>query len=364
MKNLYEVLGVEKTATNEEIQKAYRKLAMKYHPDRNPGDDEATEKFKEAVAAYEVLSDDDKRRHYDMVGEAPRRTGNAPPPPSYDDFLRNFFNGQQTNRQNGTNLMTEVVIDLEDVLTGKEIEIPHTTKKTCPDCEGAGGDKIVCHECGGSGWRRAQHSMRGQNMFVQQSCNTCQGKGYKIGAPCDKCSGRGMTEEGENILKLVIPPGIPDGGQMIFKGCGGPGKNGGRPGHLIVTIAVREHNLYKRLDDGNLLIKVPVSFTQLVLGDELEIPTLDKKVVNFRIPPKSTAGRKMRLAGQGLPKHHESPERGDILAELMLEVPQGANEELVALVEKMAKFDEDGSVYPRKKHLKDVCAGLNNNREA
>jgi molecular chaperone DnaJ len=300
-----------------------------------------------------------------MVGEVPRHTGNATPPPSYDDFLRNFFNGhQQPNRQNGVNFVTEVVIDLEDVLTGKEIEIPHTTKKTCNQCNGVGGDKLVCHECGGSGWMRMHKSVRNQNIFVQQSCNACQGKGYKIGAQCDKCGGKGIVEEGESVLKLVIPPGIQDGGQMIFKGCGGPGKNGGRPGHLIVTIVVRDHDLYKRLDDGNLLIKVPVSFTQLVLGDEIEIPTLDKKIVNFRIPPKSTAGRKMRLAGQGLPKYHESDERGDILVELMLEIPQGANEEIVALIEKMAKFDENGAVYPQKKHFKDMCAGLNNNLEA
>jgi molecular chaperone DnaJ len=364
MKNPYEVIGVEKTATSEEIQKAYRKLAMKYHPDRNPGDDEAVEKFKEVQEAYEILNDEQKKAYYDRMGEAPRRTGTPPPPPSYDDFLRNFFNGQQQGRQNGSNVMREILIDLEDVLTGKEIEIPHTSKATCGACEGVGGDKLVCHECNGSGWLRMQHSQRAQNMFVQQSCPTCLGKGYKVGPPCEKCNGKGLTEEATNVLKLVVPPGIPDGGQMIFKGCGNPGKNGGRAGHMIVSIAVRDHSLYKRLDDGNLLIKVPVSFPQLVLGDEIEIPTLDKKVVNFRIPPKSTAGRKMRIAGQGLPKHHETTERGDILAELMLEVPNGANEELVGLVEKLTKFDADGDIYPRKKHLKDLCGQLDNNREA
>jgi molecular chaperone DnaJ len=362
MPNYYEVLGVEKTAASEEISKAYRKLAMKYHPDRNPGDEAAVEKFKEVAAAYEVLSDQDKRAYYDRVGEVPRQNGNQPPPPPYEDLLRNFFNQQQNGKQPGGNLITEVLIDLEDVLSGKEVEIPHTSKTVCNECEGAGGDKLVCHECNGSGWIRTQQ--RNQNMVMQQSCRTCNGKGYRIGASCDKCEGKGTLSDNEKVLKLVIPPGIPDGGQMIFRGCGNPGKNGGRPGHLIVTIAVRDHKLYARLDSGNLLIKVPVTFTQLVLGDELEIPTLDQKVVNFRIPPKSTAGRKMRLAGQGLPKHHESQERGDILAELVLEVPQGCNEELIALVEQMAKFDEDGAVYPRKKQIKDMCAGLNNNREA
>lgn len=360
MPTLYETLGVEKTATSEEISKAYRKLAMKYHPDRNPGDPVACEKFKEVASAYEILNDEQKRAYYDRTGgEAPRRgAGPQPQQHSYDDFLRNFFHGQQQSGvRHGQNVVKEFVIDLEDVLSGKEVDIPHTTKKTCKECDGAGGAKLVCHECNGNGWIRTQHN--GNNMFVQRTCQTCGGKGFKIGAPCDKCSGKGVSDAEENVLKLKIPPGIPDGGQMIFKGCGHPGKNGGRTGHMIITIAVRDHDLFKRLDDGNLLIKVPVTYTQLVLGDELEIPTLDRKVINFRIPPKSASGRKMRLAGQGLPKHHETTERGDLFAELSLEVPTNGSEELIALIEKLAKYDEDGAIYPKKKHFKDVCAELN-----
>lgn len=360
MPTLYETLGVDKTATSEEISKAYRKLAMKYHPDRNPGDAEAVERFKEVASAYEILSDEEKKAYYDRTGGETPRQQSGPQPNDMHDFFRHFFHaqqGQQQGRQNGANIMKEFVINLEDVLSGKEIDIPHTTKKVCKDCDGIGGVTLVCHECNGNGWIRTQQS--GGNMFVQRTCQTCSGKGYKIGTSCNKCSGRGVSESEDSVLKLKIPGGIPDGGQMIFKGCGHPGKSGGRAGHMIVTIAVREHDLFKRLEDGNLLIKVPVTYTQLVLGDELEIPTLDRKVINFRIPPKSSSGRKMRLAGQGLPKHHETSERGDLYAELSLEVPTNGSEELIALIEKLAKYDEDGAIYPKKKHFKDVCSELN-----
>ncbi len=334
-RDYYEVLGVEKAASEDDIKKAYRKAAMKFHPDRNPGDKTSEEKFKEVSEAYEVLSDENKRAAYDRHGHAgvdPNMAGGFGGGPAgganfadiFGDVFGDIFgaNGrgqQRTNR--GSDLRYTLEISLEEAVHGTKVNIRVPTLVDCETCEGSGARKgsspVSCTTCGGRGEVRMQ-----QGFFsVQQTCPTCRGKGRMIKDPCPACRGQGRVQKEKN-LEVKIPAGVDTGDRIRLAGEGESGGAGGMAGDLYVQIVVREHNLFKR-DGADLFCEVPISFVDAALGGEIEIPTLDGRV-KLKIPEGSQSGKQFRLRGKGV-----SPVRGggpgDMLVKVMVETPVKLN---------------------------------------
>jgi len=353
--NYYEILGISKTATEEEIKKAYRTLAKQYHPDRNPGDKDAEEKFKKVQEAYDTLSDATKKRDYDYMGQGTDELDDTysmyrGPFDTYDEYFQNIFGNMPTEGEHGDHIIIQVKTDLEGVLKGSKLDIEFSRKDLCEDCCGRGGTLDKCRQCNGSGW----YIIRGKNATVKRGCPTCNGSGKSISNQCKDCNGSGFGPPKTDRLVSVIPPGVTSGKQFAFKGRGNPGRNGGRPGNVFVMVTVEDHELFKRGPDGSLHCEVPVTYTQLVLGDEIEIPTLDHKKLGFRIPPGTQSGAKFRLQKQGLPKRLISDEDvkpndlGDMFVEIKLETPVNLKQEQIEIMEKLAKYDESGH-YPLKK---------------
>lgn len=331
-RDYYEVLGVERGATEQEIKKAYRRVAMRYHPDRNPDDDTAEEKFKEATAAYEVLTDADKRAAYDRFGHAAvdgsGGSGGFDGGASFSDIFGDVFGdifgggrGAGRGPARGADLRYNLEIDLEEAVRGTTVTIRVPTMVSCETCHGSGARKgsspINCTTCGGVGQIRMQ-----QGFFaVQQTCPNCRGKGKVIADPCGACHGRGMTEE-TRTLSVKVPPGVDTGDRIRLSGEGEAGPDGGPPGDLYVQIAVREHPIFER-DGKHLFCEVPISFADAALGGELEVPTLDGRV-KLKIPPETQTGKLFRLRGKGV-----TPVRGgatgDLLCRVVLETPINLN---------------------------------------
>lgn len=358
----YQILDLSKTATKEEIQKKYRKLAMQYHPDRNPGDKEAEDKFKELQLAYETLNDPIKRRNYDHYGQG--NFNQNPFSTSYDDLF-DFFQSRNQPKEyvaHGDHIVIQLKIDLEAVLKGSEIDLEFKKKDLCSVCEGEGGVKESCKICNGQGW----HVIKGPNVQVKKACTSCEGKRWNITSVCKACRGSCYTEPKPDRLEAALPAGVENGQQIIFKARGNPGKKGGRPGNLIVEITIENHILFKRALKGDLYCDVPVTYNQLVLGDEVELPVLDGKKIAFRIPAGTQSGSKLRLKKQGVPKfctdstNLKPDDYGDLIVELKLETPINLTNEQVALVEMMAKHDEQLEHYPLRKEFKKVTERLKN----
>lgn len=331
----YEILGVSKDASAQDIKKAYRRLAMKYHPDRNPDDASAEAKFKEASEAYEVLSDDQKKAAYDRFGHAgvdPNMGGGGAGPGGADfgdifgDVFGDIFGrgrggGQRNNR--GADLRYTLELDLEDAVKGTTVEIRVPTYVICGTCDGSGAKKgsepVNCNTCGGSGQVRMQ-----QGFFsVQQTCPTCHGKGKVIKDPCDACHGQGRIEE-RKTLSVKIPPGVDTGDRIRLAGEGEAGTNGGQTGDLYVQVAVKDHAIFQR-EGKDLYTEVPISFVDAALGGELEVPTLDGRV-KLKIPQETQTGKLFRLRGKGV-----TPVRGgnagDLLCRVILETPVSLNKD-------------------------------------
>ncbi|NNM51028.1 MAG: molecular chaperone DnaJ [Pseudomonadales bacterium] len=334
-RDYYEILGVEKAASEDDIKKAYRKAAMKFHPDRNPGDKTSEEKFKEVSEAYEVLSDENKRAAYDRHGHAgvdPNMAGGFGGGQAgggnfadiFGDVFGDIFgaNGrgqQRTNR--GSDLRYTLEISLEEAVHGTKVNIRVPTLVDCESCDGSGARKgttpVSCTTCGGRGEVRMQ-----QGFFsVQQTCPTCRGKGRMIKDPCTTCRGQGRVQKEKN-LEVKIPAGVDTGDRIRLAGEGESGGAGGMAGDLYVQIVVREHNLFKR-EGADLFCEVPISFVDAALGGEIEIPTLDGRV-KLKIPEGSQSGKQFRLRGKGV-----SPVRGggpgDMLVKVMVETPVKLN---------------------------------------
>lgn len=361
--NYYDILGVSKTFTEEELKKRYRKLVMETHPDRNPGDKEAEERFKQIQTAWEVLSDPDKRREYDTYGEVGRRQ-QGPGPGAYHSHFEDFFDffreGAQQKGQHGDHIILQVKCDLDSVLKGSEIDIEFKKRELCPDCEGEGGEHGECKQCEGKGFQ----IMHGQNMTVKKGCPHCAGKGWNLTNTCKTCKGSCLTEPKPDRIQAPLPAGVENGMQFQFRGRGNPGKKGGRPGNLVVKVVVEDHLLFKRGLKGDLHCEVPVTYTQLVLGDEVELPVLDGKKIGFRIPPGTQSGAKLRLKKQGVPKFPGDPTKmkpedyGDIIVELKMETPTSLNNEQIAHIEMMAKFDGNMEHYPIRKEFRKTTERL------
>lgn len=330
-RDYYEVLGVERGADETEIKKAYRRVAMKHHPDRNAGDAESEEKFKEANEAYEVLSDPQKRAAYDQFGHAGvdgqggGGFGGGGGSANFSDIFGDVFGdifGAAAGRgrsgpQRGADLRYNLEIDLEDAVQGSTVKIRVPTLENCEECNGSGARKgsspVSCTTCGGAGQIRMQ-----QGFFsVQQTCPNCRGKGKMIKDPCGGCHGRGRVEK-QKTLSVKIPPGVDTGDRIRLAGEGEAGPEGGGPGDLYVQVAVRPHNIFQR-DGKHLYTEVPISFTDAALGGELEVPTLEGRV-KLRVPPETQTGKLFRLRGKGV-KPVRGGTVGDLLCRVVVETP-------------------------------------------
>ncbi|MBN7795109.1 molecular chaperone DnaJ [Parahaliea mediterranea] len=328
-RDYYEVLGVERGTDEKEIKKAYRRVAMKYHPDRNPDDPDADHKFKEATEAYDVLMDREKRAAYDQFGHAgvdPSMGGGAGGfggggfSDIFGDVFGDIFGGGGRGRggpQRGSDLRYTLDVSLEDAVRGTTVEIRVPTLANCEECDGSGARKgsspTTCGTCGGMGQVRMQ-----QGLFaVQQTCPTCRGRGKTITDPCRKCHGQGRVEQSKT-LSVKVPPGVDTGDRIRLSGEGEAGPEGGPPGDLFVQISVRQHPIFER-DGKHLYCEVPITFVDAALGGELEVPTLDGRV-KLKIPAETQTGKLFRLRGKGV-KPVRGGSVGDLLCRAVVETP-------------------------------------------
>ncbi len=356
-RDYYQVLDVPRTATEADVKKAYRRLAMKYHPDRNPGDKEAEEKFKEAKEAYEVLCDADKRAIYDQHGhagiDASRHSGGRggfSGAEAFGEMFGEMFGdifgggrrggGRQVFR--GADLKYELELDLAQAVFGHTQEIDVTKLAECDTCGGSGAAKghkpSACDTCNGLGQVRIS-----QGFFqLQQPCPTCRGTGHVIKNPCDHCLGQGRVRRSKR-LAVKIPAGVDTGDRIRLSGEGEAGRNGGPPGDLYVEVHVREHEIFER-DGENLSCQVPVSFATAVLGGSVEVPTLDG-AVSLKIPAETQSGRVFRLRDKGV-KPVRGGSRGDRFCTVVVETPVNLSGEQRELLRKFEESLKKGG----KKH--------------
>lgn len=339
MKNLYEIMGLKKNASIDDIKKSYKVLAIKYHPDANPGDEKCCERFKEIQSAYDILSDPVKKKEYDhhgsINGNSRSRTG--PMNSVFDDFFGDVF-GRKSRKKRGDNILLQCIIDLEDVINGKEYVMNYNRHVICKDCDGKGGKLDVCEQCNGKGVQM----IRGSNMNVQISCSACNGVGKLISDTCNTCNGFGVSGEEQVDYKFNVPVGAETGMRFGFQGLGNPCPDSGEYGDLFIIIMVKEHGIFTRLRDGGVLCEVPVSYTQLVLGGEIEVPVVDKEIVLFTIPPGTQPNTKFRLKGKGLPKFNNKNTiyRGDQFVQVNLEIPTSVEGRYKEIIEELAILEK------------------------
>jgi molecular chaperone DnaJ len=355
-RDYYQVLGVERHASEEEVKRAYRRLAVKFHPDKNPGDPHAEEKFKELGEAYDILMDADKRAAYDRFGHAAFAQGSAGFGGGFHDpfdifrevfgggggigggIFETFFGGgggpHQEDRQRGSDLRYDMQITLEEAAFGVEKEVEVRKLDACDKCHGTGAEpgsrSIKCPTCAGRG-----QVVTSRGFFhVSQTCPRCHGVGHVVEKPCRECRGEGRLEKTSRI-KLKIPAGIADGSRLRSARNGEAGIRGGPQGDLYVVIHVREHEIFQREED-NLYCEVPIPFSIAALGGEVEVPTLDGKA-HVKVPAGTQSGQVFKLRGKGI-VHVNSRDRGDLMARLMVEVPTRLNAEQRAKLEEFASL--------------------------
>jgi molecular chaperone DnaJ len=342
-RDYYEVLGVQKGASKDDIKKAYRKLAVANHPDKNPGDHHAEERFKEATEAYEVLGDEQKRQAYDQFGFAgvEGMGGGAGGAHDFSSVFRDFEDifgfgdfsgifgdifggsrrqGGRSRPNQGRNLRYDVELEFEQAVFGTSLEISYSREDTCQTCQGsgaqAGGGRRVCGTCQGSGQVR-----RSSGFFsIAQPCPTCGGEGYVVERPCRDCQGAGTSKKRQKI-KVTIPAGVDDGKRVVIPGQGDAGPNGGQPGDLYVFIRVKSHRFFER-DGVDLYCAMPLTPTQATLGAEIVVPTIEGKKIKLSVPPGAQHGKILRIREEGVPQ--QGGRRGDMYVKLMLRVPQAA----------------------------------------
>ncbi|MBN2444478.1 MAG: molecular chaperone DnaJ [Spirochaetales bacterium] len=365
-RDYYEVLGVQKNASKDEIKKEYRKLAIKYHPDKNPGDKEAEEKFKEATEAYEVLADDKKRQTYDQFGfagiEGMAGGGSHDYTSVFRDFedifgdfsgfFDSFFGGSGTRRKKqstrgrrGADLRYDVKIAFTDAAFGTKVDVSFVRNESCTTCGGTGADKgskrKLCPGCGGSGQVR-----RSSGFFsIATTCPSCNGEGEIIERPCTDCSGRGLVRKNKKI-KVTIPVGIENGKRIHIPEQGDGGLNGGPPGDLYVFVHVLPHKYFER-NNNDVYCMIPISMTQAALGAEIYITTLDDKKVKLKIPAGTQNGKVLRLRNEGIPYLHYSNRKGDMYITIRVVVPERLDSKQHKLLKELsALLSEEESPEP------------------
>ncbi len=369
-RDYYEILEVTRTSTSDEIKRSYRKLAVKFHPDKNPGDHTAEEKFKELGEAYDVLSDEQKKAAYDRYGHAAFAQGGGVPRGGgagggfhdpfdifrevfgasggggggiFEQFFGGAAGGQRPDRdgkQRGSDLRYDMHIRLEEAAFGCDKEIEVSKLETCDVCNGSGAESgsraVSCRDCGGRG-----QVISSRGFFqVSQTCPRCRGTGQVIERPCRKCSGEGRTEAASRI-KLKIPAGIEDGSRLRSMRNGEAGMRGGPPGDLYVVVHIKEHEVFER-EENNLFCEVPVSFSVAAIGGEINVPTLDGQA-QLKIPAGTQGGTAFKLRGKGVPSLN-SHTRGDLIVRVAVEVPTRLNaEQRKKLEEFSALMGEDNA---------------------
>jgi molecular chaperone DnaJ len=357
-RDYYEILGVSKDTDEKEIKKAYRRVAMKFHPDRNPDDPKAEDKFKEASEAYEILSDREKRAAYDQFGHAgvdPQMGAGGGFQGNFSDIFGDVFGdifggGGGRGRggpQRGADLRYTLDISLENAVKGTTVKIRVPTLVACEPCDGSGAkpgsSAATCGTCGGAGQVRMQ-----QGFFqVQQTCPKCRGKGKVITDPCPKCRGNGRNEE-TKTLSVKVPPGVDTGDRIRLSGEGEAGPDGGPPGDLFVQMSVKDHSIFER-DGKHLYCEVPINFADAALGGELEVPTLDGRVV-LKIPAETQTGKLFRLRGKGV-KPVRGGTVGDLLCRVVIETPVSLNKRQKELFKELQEtMTDSGKRHSPKQH--------------
>ncbi len=368
-RDYYEVLGVTKTASKDDIKKGYRKLAIQYHPDKNPGNKEAEEKFKEATEAYEVLSDDQKRQIYDQYGHAGLEGMGGPGGPGgfdpsafqgfediFGDFSGIFENlfggggggsrrrsGGRSGASQGASLRYDLQIDFKDAVYGTKAEVQYSRNEACTTCKGtgaAGGSgRKVCPTCQGAGQVR-----RSSGFFsIASPCPSCNGEGTIIENPCHDCSGSGVIKKRQKIL-VTIPPGVDDGKRITIPRQGDAGSNGGPYGDLVVFIRVKGHPSFER-SDSDLYCAIPVSITQAALGAEITVAALDGKQLRLKIPAGTQHGKLLRIKEEGVPS--ANGRKGDLYIKIVVQVPTKLSSKAKSLLEEVSKLQgENDSPNP------------------
>ena len=369
-RDYYEVLGVPKGASAEEIKKAYRKSAMKYHPDRNPGNKEAEEKFKELGEAYEVLSDDDKRSRYDQFGHAGVDPnfgaggdygggfGGFSGFGDFGDIFGDIFGGgRRTSTRNaprqGEHVGIRMEVTFEEAAFGTEKEVQIPRVENCAACNGSGsadGKVETCSQCRGSGQVRVTQNFMGMAMQTSTTCPSCNGQGKIITNPCSTCRGKGKVRRNHK-LKIKIPAGIDHNQTVRVRGEGSVGSNGGPNGDVMVEILIRRHRIFER-DGVDVWCEVPISFTQAALGSVIEVPTIDGKIT-FDLPEGTQTGREFTISGKGIPYVNNPKRRGNHRFVVVVETPTKLTKEQRELLEKLEK-SIDGKTNPKRKKFFDT----------
>ena len=357
-RDFYDVLGVNKSSSPEQIKAAYRKLAVKHHPDKNPGDKTSEDKFKEASEAYHILSDQERKQNYDNFGHSAFENGGGKggfggfggfSGGDFSDIFEDFFGdfggsgrtrGRKNNNNRGSDLRYDLSISLEEAYSGKKQDIKFSTTEKCNTCKGNGSkpghNPGQCSMCGGNGRVRSN-----QGFFtVQQTCPQCTGAGEEITHPCNDCSGQGNKQTSKK-LSVTIPKGVDDGTRIRLAGKGEAGSRGGASGDLYLFINVNSHELFKRSEE-NLFFEFPVSIADAALGTTIEIPTIDGGKAKIKIPDGTQSGKQFRLRGKGMPYIRGSG-NGDLYVQINTEVPISLNKEQKELLEKFRKIENEKS---------------------
>jgi molecular chaperone DnaJ len=357
-RDFYDVLGVNKNASPEELKSAYRKLAVKHHPDKNPGDKTSEDKFKEASEAYGILSDQEKKQNYDNFGHAAFEGGGGRQGggfsggfggSDFSDIFEDFFGdfggggrsgGRRNTSNRGSDLRYDLSITLEEAYEGKKQDIKFSTTEKCSSCKGngskPGSSPERCTTCGGNGKVRSN-----QGFFtVQQTCPQCAGSGEEITDPCDDCNGQGNKQASKKI-SVTIPKGVDDGTRIRLAGKGEAGTKGGASGDLYLFVNVHSHDLFKRSDE-NLFFEFPISIADAALGTTIEIPTIDGGKAKIKIPDGTQSGKQFRLRGKGMPYMRGSG-NGDLYVQVNTEVPISLNKAQKELLEKFRDIENEKS---------------------